>query len=178
MTLAARAILALLAGVLTACVPHPSRAGAATSILDSLPGTGFPIDLVDSGVARLVHGRFAEPAAPGGAGVVEVTLGAQRAEGDLDGDGVPDAAAILVASGGGTGNFRYLAAALNRAGAPRAVPAVLVGDRVLITGLAIEAGTIVVRFLDHAPGQALADSPSVRAVRRFRVEGDALVEAR
>jgi hypothetical protein len=85
---------------------------------------------------------------------------------------------MLLASGGGTGNFRYLAAVLNRAGAPRALPAVLVGDRIAVTSLAIDSGSVVVSFLDRSPGQAMSDSPSVRTVRRFRVQGETLVEVK
>jgi hypothetical protein len=61
--------------------------------------------ITQSGTAPLVDGEYREPAAPGSAEETVVILTDSIATGDLNGDGVPDAAAVLATNTGGSGVF-------------------------------------------------------------------------
>lgn len=74
--------------------------------------------------------------------------------GDLNGDGVDDAAVFLVESGGGSGNFVYVAAQLNQNGQPVDAGAVWIEDRVQIISADIENGQINLEITAEGPGDA------------------------
>jgi hypothetical protein len=75
--------------------------------------------------------------------------------GDLDGDGVADAAVLLVENSGGSGAFIYLAAVLNQDGEPNNQTTALLGDRVQVESLKIETGQIQIEMLTHGPDDPL-----------------------
>ena len=101
----------------------------------------------------------------------EARLLGEPVAGDLDGDGDPDLAFILVYSGGGSGVFVYLAGAINDGGEARPLDTVLLGDRVKVERLSIaEDGTLTVRYLTRKPDQPMAAEPTVPVELRFRVE--------
>jgi membrane-bound inhibitor of C-type lysozyme len=102
----------------------------------------------------LTEGRYeGEPFDEGGASrpIVEYI---SEIFGDLDGDGVEDAAVFLVESGGGTGNFIYVAAQLNQNGQPVDAGAVWIEDRVQVKSAAIENGQISLEITAEGPGDA------------------------
>ena len=74
--------------------------------------------------------------------------------GDLDGDGVEDAAVFLVENNGGTGNFIYVAAQLNQNGLPVDAGAVWIEDRIQIKAAAIENGQIKLEITAEGPGDS------------------------
>src|SRR6266571_4941842 len=82
--------------------------------------------------AALHDGTLEAEAAPGSASKVIVRLADIAAFGDLDGNLAPDAAVVLVSSGGGSGTFVELAAVRNESGAAHPVATVLLGDRILL----------------------------------------------
>lgn len=63
--------------------------------------------------------------------------------GDLNGDGIEDAAVIYVWNGGGTGWFYHLGVVLNENGKPKHVASAYLGDRIKINSLEVESGTIL-----------------------------------
>ena len=69
--------------------------------------------------------------------------------GDLDGDGIADAAVVLFTSGGGSGTFKYLVAVLYRDGEPVQAARVYLGDRAPVRSLAISGGRIVAQTVTH-----------------------------
>jgi len=72
--------------------------------------------------------------------------------GDLNGDGVNDAAAVfLTQTPGTTGRFYSLVTVRNADGSPEHVACVFLGDRVRIGDLAIEHGAIRVGMIGHRP---------------------------
>src|SRR5258708_15278895 len=89
------------------------------------------------------NGIFEEPAAPGSAAKTTTRVSDKGAVGELNADGRPDAAAILVSSGGGSGTFYYvtavLGAAIGTGGCPNAIQ---VADRIVVDSRRIEGGTI------------------------------------
>ena len=61
----------------------------------SLEGATILTEHTDAGTATLEDGEFRAPVAPGSASELEIRL-SQSAVGDLDGNGIPDAAAITI----------------------------------------------------------------------------------
>ena len=102
----------------------------------------------------LVDGFYeGEPYVAGGASrpTARYIAGAER-YGDLDGDGLDDAVVFLVESGGGSGNFVYVAAQLNQAGQPVDAGAVMVEDRTQVKAVTVENGQIALAFTIAGPG--------------------------
>ena len=95
--------------------------------------------------------------------------------GDLDGDKIPDAAVLLVYSGGGSGAFNYLAAVLNDQGRPRHVSSIELGDRVKVGSVAFEKGRVVASLVVHGANDPLC-CPTVPVTRAFELAGGRLVE--
>ena len=110
----------------------------------------YPVDLTDSGLITLENGEYSEPIVAGSASDLAVTMG-QVAYGDLNGDGVDDAAVILVADSGGSGTYVYLSAVLNQDGEPDPVTSALLGDRVQVQTLTIEEEEIWVKMITQGP---------------------------
>jgi len=128
-------------------------------------------------MAQLKDGVFEEPAATGSASMITVSLGKNQAEGDLNGDGVPDAVVTLVAETGGSGTFPYLAAVINSSGAAEPLNSVLLGDRIVVNGLTIQSEQIEVDFLDHASNEPMSAAPTLVTVKKFKLQGNQIVEA-
>jgi len=94
--------------------------------------------------------------------------------GDLDGDGVDDAAAIFESKRGGSGLFRELAVVLNQDGTPVNVASAYLGDRVGILSISIDHGVILLDMLVHGPYDPML-GPSVEKLFRYQWNGIALV---
>lgn len=93
--------------------------------------------------------------------------------GDLDSDGVDDAAVFLSYSGGGSGTFFHLLAVLNENGTPVHVASYLLGDRIGIKSLEIADGDIMVMMVAHGPLDALC-CPTQDTVAIFHLHGNEL----
>lgn len=161
--LAAAAFLAA-APALSGCSDDQAVKSVPAVAVSSAPDATGATYLVEGKSVSLVHGRAESPAAPDSAAKVVTQLG-QTATGDVDGDGKPDTAVILTSSGGGSGTFSYVG--LVRSGSAGPVKAVLLGDRVSVTSIAVDGGAISVAFLDRPAGAPMAATPSVAVTRRF-----------
>ena len=104
------------------------------------------------------------------AGLVNDTV----AFGDLDGDGIADAAVVVFTSGGGSGTFIHLIAVLDRDGAPVQAARAFLGDRVGVESLTIASGEIVATLLAHRRSDGLC-CPTLNVTRAFALRGDQLV---
>lgn len=104
------------------------------------------------------------------AGIVNDTV----AFGDLDGDGIADAAVVVFISGGGSGTFIHLIAMLDRDGAPQQAAWAFLGDRVPVRSLTVAGGQIVARTVTHRPSDGLC-CPTLEITRTFGLESDQLV---
>ncbi len=93
--------------------------------------------------------------------------------GDLNGDGVADAAVVLSYNGGGSGTFYGLLAVLNENGVPVHVASTELGDRIRLNSLAIAADVITVKMVAHGPNDGLC-CPTIDTVATFRLNGNAL----
>ena len=129
----------------------------------------------DAGEATLDGGEFRYPVAEGSSAEAVIRLD-QWALGDLNGDGTEDAAAITSERPGGSGVFSYVHALRNESGEPRDLAFALLGDRVRVESVAIRDGVIVVALFDRPETAPYAEEPSIAVIRRFRLDGGALVE--
>ena len=96
--------------------------------------------------------------------------------GDLDGDGVDDAAVVLTyngGNGGGSGTFYGLLAVVNENGAPLHVASIGFGHRIRLNALEIAAGVITVKMVAHGPNDASC-CPTQDTVATFRLNGNTL----
>ena len=93
--------------------------------------------------------------------------------GDLNGDGVKDAAILLAESGGGSGDFESVVAILDKGGTPSQAGQVQLGDRVRINSLAIDSGTIKLDTLVQGPCDPMC-CPSLSETQSFRLVGNTL----
>lgn len=168
----------------TAPTPEPEPARATTpaaAIPDGLDAEALRNatyrGILEQPVA-LVDGRYeGEPFVSGGASRPIVTLLPEPiAYGDLDGDGRPDAAVILVSDTGGSGAFVHLAVVRAGDGAPDNAATLLLGDRLQVRSLAVAGDRIVARLLSHAADDP-ACCPSLEGVREFRLSGAELLDA-
>ena len=96
--------------------------------------------------------------------------------GDLDGDLVADAAAVVFIDLGGSGTFIHLLAMHDREGTAVQAAREFLGDRVRVHGLAISGGRILVTMRAHRPGDGLC-CPSIEVARAFALQGRRLVPA-
>lgn len=74
------------------------------------------------------------------------------ASGDLDNDGDTDYAILIFNWNGGSGQFLYLTAVINKHGNPEQSSIVLLGDRVQVTKMGIEDSVIIVNLIDLRSG--------------------------
>ena len=144
--------------------------GRGASISQALPNAEYILDLTSTGTAQLKDGVFEESAAPGSATMTTVRLGAAEATGDVNRDGAEDAATTLVVDPGGSGTFTYLAVVVNQRGKARPVASVLLGDRVVVTSLAIERERVMVTMLIRRPGESMSAEPTVEVTRAYTLQ--------
>jgi heat shock protein HslJ len=98
------------------------------------------------------------------------------AYGDLNGDGVEDAAVILMENSGGSGVFNYVAPVLNVGGMPVNPAVQALGDRVQIKRMDIEDGQIVTEIVTQGPDDPFC-CPTLLLLQTFRLQDNRLSEA-
>ncbi|MGB5525752.1 MAG: hypothetical protein WBN79_02685 [Gemmatimonadota bacterium] len=125
---------------------------------------------VDEREIRLANGVFRDTARR-----VAVFFQPEYAAGDLDSDGVPDAAVVLATTTGGSGTFLDLAVVLNEDGRPANAATRFLGDRVPVDRIRIVEGEIQVDLTMHGPADPMC-CPSLEVTRRFRYESGEVVE--
>ncbi len=95
--------------------------------------------------------------------------------GDLDNDGMEDAAVLLIYSGGGSGSFYLLFAVINKNGTPYNAASTLLGDRVVVQSFNIKSGRISIDMITHGPDDPSC-CPTLKEVIRYKLAGGNLVE--
>ena len=137
--------------------------------VERMINTTYPSAFTASGRAPLVDSEYREPAAPGSAAEVLVRF-ERYARGDLNGDGVADAAVLLVTEpGGGSGTFYELGVVLNCLDRPAVVGTTLLGDRVQVETLEIVDGEVIVELKAHGPDDPMC-CPTSQVSRRYGVQ--------
>ena len=102
------------------------------------------------GTIRLNNGEFKNQYGEGATQMHRVTL-EKIAFGDLNGNGLDDAAVILAWQNGGSGTFKYLVAVQNSSGLPQQIDSILLGDRVQVSALSITSGAVQLEEVTHTP---------------------------
>jgi basic membrane protein A len=153
--------------------PPAASTGGVTE--ESMANATYNVEGPASGTATLVNGVYSEPAAPGSASEIVVTLSPLSILGDLNGDGVTDGAAILMVDMGGSGTFYHLAAVVDQNGTPVNVDTVLLGDRVNIQSVAIKSSLITINMVTSGPNDPMC-CPSLEVTLTYKLEGDKLME--
>lgn len=115
---------------------------------------------IDDRTFTLDEGQVTIENLPGAASKTVIQIYGEPVIGDLDHDGVPDSALILVETTGGSGTFYHVVAAFNRDTSFVGTRAVLLGDRIVPQKLAIRHGIVIVDYLDRRPGEAMATAAS------------------
>lgn len=132
----------------------------------------YLIDRIGTPV-KLVNGQYYAPYVESVGQGVLVGLSGMRASGDLDRDGDPDAAVLLVADATDDRMFIYLGAILNENGAPARTTAIELGDRVKVDDLSIEHGQIVVTMTTHDADDP-ACCPTLDVAWSYTLQGEQL----
>lgn len=124
----------------------------------------------------LVNGNASTPAAPGSASQVVTSVFGSPTIGDLNSDGQPDAALILVQNSGGSGTFYYVVAAINSVNGAKGTNGILLGDRIAPQNVVINNGEITANYADRAPTDPMTAAPSVGVSKYMIYNGTALQE--
>lgn len=146
-----------------------------TTTATALERATYLTESTETGEATLDGGEFRAPVAPGSSAELVIRLG-KWAAGGLDGRGGEDAAAIIIEEPGGSGTFYFVHALTAGEDGLRDAGVALLGDRIRVQGVSIHDGVITVALLDRAPDQGMSLEPTVAVIRRFALEGGALVE--
>ena len=170
------ALVPLSLSLLVACGGKPSEPPAALTV-EALKNTAYDSEWPADGVAHLTDGEYREkyPGAEDAASeLVIVFYGDVYAFGDLNSDGVEDAAVVLATSGGGSGTFITLEAVINDQGTPKHVASVLLGDRAQVNSVTIESGEITVDMVTQGPDDPMC-CPTLKVAQKYTLQGGALV---
>jgi len=136
---------------------------------DQLRNLSYQLEGV--GLVKFTDGEYSNSALTTHARLLDLFGGL----GDLNGDGLYDAAVVTATNTGGSGTFIALHTVLNVGGTPTPGPVISIGDREAIHTLAIDAATIIMDATIHSPSDPLC-CPSVDTVLRYQLSGGALVE--
>jgi hypothetical protein len=166
------ALALLLLVSLAACATKPPE----PLTLEALKNAEYFSEWPAEGVAKLTDGKYEEEIVPGAASKLFIVVYPDmHAFGDLNGDGVDDAAMVLATSGGGSGTFISLEAVLNDKGTPKHVATTMLGDRAQIKSVVIASGEISVEMVTHGPDDPMC-CPTQEVTERYKLEGDTLVQ--
>lgn len=152
-----------------------------TISLDQLKNAQVKITGVD-GVSpertvQLSNGQFESNSDPTSSDFVNVNMGSLVAFGDLNGDGLQDAAIIIGENYGGTGVFTSVAVMLNQMGQPIFAGSVTIDDRPAINALSIQNGEILVDATIHGPNDP-GCCPAQPVTKTLRLWSGKLVQTR
>ncbi len=93
--------------------------------------------------------------------------------GDLTGDTIPEAAAVLLSEPGGSGSFYDLVVVAATPDGPRQLAATFLGDRVDIESLMIVDRQILMQLVTQGPADPMC-CPSRREARTYALVGESL----
>lgn len=137
-------------------LPEPTALPVADLTLDQVKNAGYTFDLGESMPSfNLVDGTYKSGTDTSAPGYFQATMSDKAAFGDLNGDGLGDAAVSIGLSMGGTGVFEYVVALLNRDGQPVQGGYYYVDDRARIDDLSIADLRIVADAMVHGPNDPM-----------------------
>jgi len=144
--------------------------GATGLTVDAAKDAEYGSEWVEGGRVKLSDGEYRDSGAR-----LRISLAHLHALGDLNGDGMGDAAVVLVSDPGGSGTFFDLAVLVDREGQPFNIASIALGDRVKLQSLSIENGRVDVRMVMHGQNDPMC-CPTLRVVASYELRGAALAE--
>lgn len=132
--------------------------------------------ILDGETVTLVNGLSEVSVAPGSASKVVTKYFGNTAEGDLNGDGIPDTALLLTQESGGSGMFYYLVVALKTTTGYSGTSGIFLGDRIAPQTTEIKNGEVIVNYAKRAEGEPMTTAPSIGVSKYVQVQGMTLVE--
>jgi len=107
------------------------------------------------------NGRAEVSIVPGSASKNVLSLFGEPVFGDLNGDGLVDAAVLLVNTSGGSGAFYYATLAINTGDGYKATEAMYLGDRIAPQTVEIHDGRAVYNFAERKGTDPMTTPPSI-----------------
>jgi len=132
--------------------------------------------IIDGSPVTLVNGKVDVSVAPDSSTRILTMIFGEPTIGDLNNDGKPDAAFLLVRTTGGSGTFFYVAVAVNAGNGTQGTNAILLGDRIAPQTLEIKNGQVIANYAVRQPGEPMTAQVSVGVSKYLKVEGTTLVE--
>ena len=167
--------LLLLSGMLS-CAKFESTPSETAALPANTPA--YASYLIENDWIQLDNGFAEWPAAPGSASKVRVSLFGETFYGEINKNEKDDAVLFLTYSGGGSGNFYYIAAALQEKGHFRGTNGILLGDRIAEPTTTVQNGLVTVKYLDRKHDEPMAAEPSVLQTRYFILVNSRLREVK
>ncbi len=131
---------------------------------------------IDGKSVTLVNGRAETETVPNSASKTVTQYFGNEARGDLNGDGLLDIAFLLTQSGGGSGTFYYVVAALMGIDSYKGTNAVLLGDRIAPQTTETKDGQVIINYADRKPTEPMTAPPSIGVSKYLKVENGKLLE--
>jgi len=164
------------AGLLLGCASsHPVAASGSWAVAQT---PGDATYMINGRAFTLNGGQASVEVFPGAASKTVVEVFGDPVNGDLNADGVPDAAVLLVETTGGSGTFYHVAAALNQNGSFVGTRSVFLGDRIVPLQLSIRYGILIVDYVDRLPAESMATPPSQNVSKYLVARNDQLAEVK
>ncbi len=172
--------LLVMVGLASAVMSCGEGDGVAPEIamMRALGSLEYRSEWASGGSAQLTDGVYTEPAAPGSASELSIRLTQWSCVDDLNGDGKPDCAAVLVTDPGGSGTFYDLVAVVHTKSGPKHVATTALGDRVHVEALRASNGWVSVDLHEPpADGRWPMVGSSHPVKRTYRLAEDELVRS-
>jgi len=154
--------------------PIPPTASLPSFNSDQLKNAQYQLGTSDEhAVVQLTDGKYEHGSDVTTLDYVRVSLTDFHAFGDLTGDGVDEAAAMVFENYGGSGDFGFLAIYTNVNGLPVFLTSTIIDDRPMINTVAIENGEVSLDGVVHGindPGCC----PALETTRRYALVDNGL----
>lgn len=149
--------------------PTPALTSVPALTVDQLKNASYQLVFQDSHkTIQLTNGIYQNGSDPASPDYADVTLVGEMAFGDLNGDGIDDAAVLLAENYGGTGVFVSVVAMINQNGKAVQASAEMIDDRPMINSISIKDGQIFLDATVHGPNDpGCCAAQPVKQVYRF-----------
>jgi hypothetical protein len=156
-------------------VQEPTLAPTTSGLtIDQLKSAQYQLGVNDThSVVQLVDGIYKQGTDATTLDFAYIALTDKVAFGDLNGDGIDEAAAMFLENYGGTGNFGMLTIYSNVNGLPVFLTSVLIDDRPMINSISIENGEVFLDAVTHGFDDG-ACCPTLQTTRRYALVNNQL----
>ncbi len=169
-------ILLIVAGIIFALFYFKSNSVEVQTNTETKTGESFRPDpsnasfKFDDEVIQLSKGRSTTSSGE------ETAILDKETFGDVNADGKDDAVILISQTGGGSGNFIYVAAYVSGPVSYKGTNAVFLGDRIAPGNVSIKNGVINVTYLDRGADEPFAAEPTISVTKELVYQSGELVE--